>query len=177
MNRAKTVASTTLTWVFTAVAIALLAVMVIIPRLNGGHALTVLTGSMEPTHSPGDLVVTRGVDNPSQISTGDVLTFMPYANNPTLVTHRVISVNEDGTFTTRGDANGTDDAPIVFKQVVGEVMFGVPKLGYASDFVRSNLQLLIFPIGGALLVYGAYCLIRQARPKRTDTLTPQETTA
>lgn len=164
--RARSIATSTLNGVIVVLLLAVVSVLVIIPRANGGLALTVLSGSMEPVHSPGDMVITRAVDSPAEIAVGDVLTFMPYPQNPTLITHRVTAVNADGTFTTRGDANGTDDAPIRFKQVVGEVMFGVPLLGYASDAAKSHLHWLLYPLGGAMVAYGVLQLLSRCRPGR-----------
>src|SRR5690606_872464 len=43
--------------------LALAAAVAVVPRVMGGAALTVLTGSMEPTYAPGDMVVAVPQDN------------------------------------------------------------------------------------------------------------------
>ena len=85
--------------------------LAVVPRLMGGSALTVLTGSMEPRHtSPGDMVAVKAA-KASEIQVGDVVTFQPKSGDPMLITHRVITKQLGGTpegtlFVTQGDANG-----------------------------------------------------------------------
>ena len=50
---------TIVSWVLLLLMIGVLAVMVVIPRLTGSTAYTVLTGSMEPTMPPGTLIVVK----------------------------------------------------------------------------------------------------------------------
>lgn len=136
------------------VLVALAAITTIVPRLLGAVPLTVLSGSMEPVLSPGDLVVTQPVDA-DEIDIGDVVTFQPVSDDPTLVTHRVVGVQlgGDGTtgFITRGDANGTDDDPIVAEQVVGRVIYSVPLVGHLTGASWSPTAVTVGVIG--LLVY------------------------
>ena len=61
---------------------------------------------MEPTYSPGDVVVPVPQD---RYNVGDVVTFQPIPGDPTLITHRVTRVlygNDGPRYITRGDANG-----------------------------------------------------------------------
>ena len=108
----------------------------VVPRVLGGDSLTVLSGSMEPTFSPGDVVVVKGVTEAevcSDVSVGSIVTYFPEPNDPTLITHRVIGKTigtfEDGTscrLITQGDANTVVDEPISPAQVRGVFMYGVP---------------------------------------------------
>ena len=127
-----------------ALTVALLAVLAlaialaVVPRLMGGAALTVLTGSMEPTYSPGDMVVSVPQD---RYEIGDVVTYQPVSDDPTLITHRVVAVRElpgGVEYITRGDANGADDDPIVDGQVMGEVIYDVPYIGHLAAAVGEN---------------------------------------
>ena len=70
------------------------------------HFQTVLSNSMQPAFSAGDVVVTRAVPMES-VGVGDVIVFQP-PNRPDPVIHRVTSLRE-GVITTRGDANPVDD--------------------------------------------------------------------
>ncbi|MEO8470196.1 MAG: signal peptidase I [Chloroflexota bacterium] len=63
------------------------------------------SGSMAPTFAAGDLVVV--LPPPARIETGMVLVMTVGTEH---VTHRVVAVNGDGTFATRGDANTVNDA-------------------------------------------------------------------
>ncbi len=89
------------------------------------HVLVVKGASMTPTISAGDLVVLGRP--PAQIEPGMILT-MEVDNS--VVTHRVATVNADGSFTTKGDANSAgDDFSANAVRVVGQVLFRVPLVG------------------------------------------------
>ena len=143
----------------TVLLLAILAVAVavgVVPRVMGGQSLTVLTGSMQPTYSPGDVVVAVPQDN---YAIGDVVTFMPKPNDPTLVTHRIVGVQmgESGTeYVTQGDANGAKDEPIQDKQIVGEVMYHVPYVGHVSQLAGTHRTALVAIAGAVLIGYGIY---------------------
>lgn len=111
------------------------------PRLMGGGSLTILTGSMEPTISPGDLVVVLPYKDDSSPILGDIVTYHPNPDDPTLVTHRVekieIGVEGENEYITQGDANNTTDEPITKTQIVGKVRLIIPKLGYIPNFIQN----------------------------------------
>ncbi|MGD2102534.1 MAG: signal peptidase I [Acidimicrobiia bacterium] len=90
-----------------------------IPILFGWGSYVVVTGSMEPAISAGDVViVSPGYD--ANTVAGHVITFEDPTGSDDLLTHRVASVNEDGSLVTRGDANFTiDSAPVPPDAVVG----------------------------------------------------------
>jgi signal peptidase len=66
----------------------------------------VRTGSMEPTFGPRALVVVHK----NELVLGQPISF---AHNGDVITHRLVSVNADGTLVTRGDANETPDPWVV----------------------------------------------------------------
>ena len=138
----------------------------VVPRVMNGAALTVLTGSMEPTYEPGDIVVSVPQDS---YSIGDPVTFQPRSGDPMLITHRVVAVTdtpEGRTYVTRGDANGNDDEPIVDAQVMGKVIYSIPKLGYVQQAVGGNKGLLVAGIGFVLIAYAVYALVSAGIEKR-----------
>lgn len=146
----------------------------VVPRLAGGISLTVLTGSMQPTISPGDVVVVSGVaqtDVCSTVKVGQVITYTPDANKPDLITHRVVSKQvgtfEDGTscrLITQGDANSMADEPVSPGQVRGVLMYVVPKLGWVRQWMSEHSQMVM--IAGGLLFLG-YLVWGAARPTKT----------
>lgn len=155
--------------------IALVTALVVVPRLTGGTSLTVLTGSMEPTFSPGDVVVVFGVDAAdvcAEVSVGQIVTFMPNPGDPTLITHRVVGKTvgsfEDGTscrLITQGDANSAVDEPVSPEQVRGVFLYGVPKLGWVRQWAGEHVQVLMV-VGAVLLVgYGVYASVRRPRTR------------
>ena len=94
-------------------------------RLLDLHMQTVLSGSMRPTVSPGDVVVTQPV-LVTDLRVGDVIAFYP-PGRTVPVLHRVTSLASEGgvvAVTTRGDANPVDDpwlasinGPTVYRMV------------------------------------------------------------
>lgn len=147
--------SQVLSWLALFIVLCLLAVMVVIPRLGGATAYTVLTGSMRPDFPPGRLVVVKPVPVEA-IEVGDVLTYQLESGEPGVVTHRVVSVasslSGERQFVLRGDANNTDDAPIVAEQVRGRLWYSLPWLGYLNSAISASQRtwLTWLAIGGLL---------------------------
>lgn len=155
-----------------AVAVLIIAVCAagfVVPRFINAVPLAVLTGSMEPTYSPGDLVISQKVDA-ADVEIGDVVTFQPESGDPTLVTHRVIAktVGADGaTVTTQGDANGAPDEPLVAEQIKGEVIYSVPYVGHLSAALDAGTKsLLAAGIGVVLIGYAIYTMSSTAAQRR-----------
>lgn len=89
------------------------------PMLMGGKLYQIETGSMEPTIKTGSYVIVRPVEEPK---VGQVVMF-DEAGSTVPIVHRVVAVNAGGkTLTTRGDANGADDASISRSQIKGMVV-------------------------------------------------------
>ncbi|MCA5895183.1 signal peptidase I [Isoptericola sp. NEAU-Y5] len=147
--------------------VVLAAAVAVVPRLLGAVPLTVLSGSMEPVFSPGDLVVTQRVD-PNEIQAGDLVTFQPVSDDPTLITHRVVGLQWDADgvtgFVTRGDANGADDDPIVADQVMGRVVYSVPLVGHVTNAGWGPAAATIGAV--CLLVYGVGTLVFPDRNRK-----------
>lgn len=150
--------------------LALAAAVSLVPRAIGAVPLTVLTGSMRPALEPGDVVVTRPVD-PADLAVGDVVTFQPVSGDPTLVTHRIVAVTREAgvvtSVTTRGDANGADDAPLLPEQVMGRLVYSVPFVGRITHGAlggSAGIAGLGAVAGIALIGYSAITLLR---PEKT----------
>lgn len=96
------------------------------------HSYLVQSGSMEPTIMTGDVIFVSAQESYMK---NDVITFKE--NDGRIVTHRIMDV-QSGAFTTKGDANRTEDNGSVSpKNVIGKVFFTVPKLGYLVSFSRT----------------------------------------
>jgi signal peptidase len=145
-------------WLLLGLAVAVAMAAVVVPRLAGATPYAVLTGSMAPTMPPGTLVVVKPVA-PADIEAGDVITFWPREHDPTVMTHRVVSVGFDSagrpSFVTRGDANAVSDpTPVRAPQVVGERWYSVPYVGYLTDLLSGQQRAFgILLLAGALLAY------------------------
>jgi signal peptidase len=126
--------------------------------LFGYRYYTVLTPSMEPAYSPGDVVIVK-LANADSINVGDVITFNPSSDSDAYLTHRVTEKLEDyeGTgvtcFRTKGDANDTEDSFLIdSSRVIGTVTGHVPKIGYVIRFVQLRWYFVI-PLAVMILVF------------------------
>ncbi|MFH2019763.1 MAG: signal peptidase I [bacterium] len=122
--------------------------------LNGYHSYLVLSGSMEPSILIGDVVV---VHKQSSYNVHDIVTFnSPEAGR--IVTHRIVQAEPSSPgqppFITRGDANRDDDeAQISDSDIIGKVVFTIPKIGFLISFSRSIpgfILLIIVPALGII---------------------------
>lgn len=134
-----------------------------VPRVFGYQVYVVSSGSMSPAFDTGSLLFVRAAAA-GQIETGDVITFSSAGSNE-LITHRVVQLNEDAglSFTTRGDANNTEDPnPVYPEQLIGRMHFSIPYLGYLLNFgqTRQGLVLLILLPGFLIIVYELYNIYR-----------------
>jgi signal peptidase I len=111
------------------VAVAGLVLLALAPRLVGFQGHVVVSGSMEPRLSPGDVVLTRPV-LPQDLQPGQVLLFPDPEGADRLVLHRLVSFDERGDLVTRGDANQSNDSTHVpASTVIGEAQLRVPYVG------------------------------------------------
>lgn len=129
-----------------------------IPQVAGAdQSYVVLSGSMEPEISPGDVILVEEVDA-SSIEEGDVITFVR-SDDARPTTHRVEEVSDrdgDPEFVTKGDANeNPDQEPVAASQVQGRIPsigghpFVIPLIGHVIQFAGTQLgfaTLVVLPI-------------------------------
>jgi signal peptidase len=109
---------------------------------------------MAPAFDAGSVVIVKPFPA-EEVAVGDVITYKDTEDNTTLVTHRVaaISPENDLAFTTRGDANNSDDhTPVPAANLVGKVQMAVPYAGYIVDFARTKQGLLAMVIVPGILI-------------------------
>lgn len=118
------------------------------PELFGWSQALVLTGSMEPAISAGDLIL---IHRENGYRVGDIIT---YAEGEASVTHRIVEETEEG-YRTRGDANhGRDQEPVARDQVYGKVAAVIPGVGKIALFFRGNRGRLLLAVFAAGLIWG-----------------------
>ena len=148
------------------------------PSLLGVTPLVVLSGSMSGTQEghieTGDFVFVRSVA-PETLEEGDVIAFL---SGGVTVTHRITAIDtaEDGSllFTTKGDANDTEDTDAVTaEQLVGIYQGRIPKVGDFALFLQRPLGMLLF-IGVPLLSFILYDIFRRQRNARFEKEKAQE---
>ena len=133
--------------------VVLCAVFLMGSRLLGFRVFNVLSGSMEPTYSTGDLIYVKTVKDKSTIEVGDPITFI-LNENLVVATHRVVEVDtEKQVFYTKGDANNTvDSSPVHYNNVIGVPQFSIPYLGYVAEFIQNPPGMYFVLAGGVALI-------------------------
>jgi signal peptidase len=97
------------------------------------------SGSMIPVFYPGDVVIVAKAPATS-VRLGDIIEYRNVKEKINIV-HRVIEIHGDpgqaDYFITKGDNNSAPDVdPVTPEQVIGKVVFTVPKVGYVSIAVK-----------------------------------------
>lgn len=104
--------------------------------------IAVLTYSMEPTFTRGDAVIVQ------KLSSGDILKLkkgdvIQYKKDNIVVIHRIMEAyykNGETIFILKGDNNkSADNEPVYSEQILGKVMFSIPKIGYPSVWLNEFL--------------------------------------
>lgn len=115
-----------------------------IPAVFGWKPFIVLSGSMEDTIMPGDLILTKEIDT-LELKKGDVISFR--TNKYTVITHRIIDIVEDEgerKYYTKGDNNDTADSNIVCNnQIEGIYRYRIPKLGNIAIYLQKPIGIII----------------------------------
>ena len=107
--------------------------------LFGYSIFNVVTGSMSGTIEINDYVIVKQTDD---VQINDIVTF---TSSGELITHRLVQIS-GGNYITRGDANTADDYSISKKDIVGKVVFVIPKAGIWKNVISEP------PVLGAIFV-------------------------
>lgn len=149
------------------VAAAALILAVALPLALGDRPHTVLTGSMEPTISAGDVVIDARI-SPLDARVGDVVTFRDSEDRSKLITHRVKRIRHGGShlwFTTQGDANNTTEHwRIAANGELGRVVYAIPWIGHAAVLTHTPWGLFLLVVV-PLLLLAVDELVRIWRPR------------
>lgn len=141
----------------------------VLPALVGWDSFTVISGSMEPSIRPGDVLVTAPVDDGTRIQQGWVVTYVnpdqPDPRRPNhVVSHRVLEARADGSITTRGDSNPTPDRRTITRSdVVGMGRLLVPRASLPLYWWRTRE---LVPLATWLVASVAALVIVAAEPPR-----------
>lgn len=143
------------TWILVLILV-IAAVLLAGVRLIGLRPLTVLSGSMEPEFSAGDLIYVRSVDY-RDLKEGDIITFM--LSEDVIATHRIVGVVPDENdpavirYRTKGDANDSEDGTMVhYKNVVGTPVYSLPQMGYVANYIQTPPGSYIAMSGAAVIM-------------------------
>ena len=122
-------------------------------EIIGYRSYTVLSGSMEPKFYPGDIVITKH-KNKTDIKINDIVTYRD--NDGVIITHRIIEEIPEG-YITKGDNNNVEDVDILTKEnIIGEVKFSIPKIGYVMNFLSNPMVIAAEMIILAVFIFFYY---------------------
>jgi len=128
----------------------------------------ILSESMKPAINIGDVVGLNRDLQSTEILVGDIIAFRQ-PDVPVPITHRVVEIVKTDTgpgFKTKGDASEDRDAwTVTMDQVLGKVIFSIPKLGYITRLVkhRYGYNLLVVLPGVLLIILEAKDLLNAKR--------------
>lgn len=124
-----------------ALALSLLLFLGVLPRLGLYRPVTVLSGSMRPTFSPGDMVI----DTPEpvrDVRVGQVISYQVPVGIHQVETHRIVRILSGGAHPvvqTQGDANNHVDpwTARLGGATAWRMRAVIPHLGYVVNFLRA----------------------------------------
>ena len=120
------------------------------PRLLGYEVNVVLSNSMEPVYSTGELLLVKPA-KADEIN--DIISFKGSGVSGNVITHRVIKIDQEKqVFITKGDANSSQDSnPVAFSRLNGIVKINIPYIGYIYGMIQSMIVKII--LAGLVLIY------------------------
>jgi signal peptidase len=139
-------------WMGFAVALLLLGFGLLGLRLAGFQFISIRGHSMEPTFSPGALLIARSAQ-PATVKAGDIIAFADMAGEPHIV-HRVIALRRGRTpvATTMGDNNPVADPyPVVLRGAVPRIIWSVPQVGWWFTPGVGRLLMMVSTLLAALV--------------------------
>lgn len=127
------------------------------------------SASMSPQYQVDTLVIVQPVEA-DEIELGDVITYV-FNENGILVTHRVIDIDtQSRTFKTKGDANNSEDPmPVFWDNLVGKVVFAIPRLGKPLRYLTDpqNRYIVVGAIAIIFVVSLGWDVVKRRKKKHT----------
>ena len=120
-----------------------LSLMAVVPMVVPGlTSASITSGSMMPLIRIGDVVVAS--DHGGAPIALETIVVYEDPRKGDLVTHRVVEVNADGSYTTKGDMNGTVDRdPIPAENIRGEARWIIPYVGQPRVWVAQGNWVMV----------------------------------
>jgi signal peptidase len=162
--RRLTPALSILCWFYLSVVAFLFAWVIVVWAAVGWKPMVVTTGSMQPAINPGDIVLSAPPEDDTPLDVGTVITFEDPNRPGELITHRIETVNPDGSYTTRGDANSSADSyEVEPEELTGVGRLLVPAVGLPRVWMDEGRMLILggWVVASVLAVWGAVHRPRQ----------------
>ena len=136
----------------------------VVPRVLGVQPYAIVSGSMEPAYPTGSLVYAQPVAG-EDLQVGDVAAFW---RDEDVIIHRVDSIDIAGEeFVAKGDLR-----PVLFRDVLGRVVFSVPGVGYFLMALGSVTGKLL--LGWVVLMGAALCVLGSVLSNLANRQTPEK---
>jgi len=127
------------------------------PSVFGYSMYYVVTGSMEPEISSGDIIIAEKA-RPENLEIGDIVTYQGISGqiNGKIITHKIIDIREiDGEmrFITKGTANDIEDQPVAADQIISKMTVKLPFVGKIFSVINTRigfLLIIILPLAALL---------------------------
>ncbi|MBQ7407946.1 MAG: signal peptidase I [Clostridia bacterium] len=118
----------------------------VLPMPFGIGVGVVMSGSMEPVISTGDLIIVQKQDS---YAVNQIVVFQ---QNGILVVHQILSI-DGNTVVTQGTANDSPDEPMDISRIKGRVIAHASNIGSVVKWIKSPIgTLLVLAIAGYLLI-------------------------
>lgn len=137
----------------------IIAILIIIVRalvlkkldVFGYRFYMIMSGSMEPTISLNDIVITKELDEKPK--KGDIIAFQ----DTTIVTiHRIVEIyseNGEELYETKGDNNNTVDSDKVkLTEIKGKVVYTIKDAGKVVSFIKSYFIIFVYIIAILIII-------------------------
>lgn len=112
-----------------------------VPSFFNMDIYIVVSESMAPKINVNDIIIVKKGFTSEQYKPGNVITYV--RDDGELITHRIEEITKSGvlrSYITKGDNNEeVDDFPVMYDQIVGKVVYVMPKLGSAVKLLKNKL--------------------------------------
>ena len=113
------------------------------PLIVISDSMTIDKANDTGAFNKGDLIFVKKVD-PATLKVGDVITYISNDKEKSIITHRIVSIYEDGTFETKGDYSpGYDRDPVKYDQVVGIYTGRIARAGDLALFFQKPAGVIV----------------------------------
>lgn len=118
---------------------------------KGYYMFTIVSNSMTPDYTVGDIIITKNVDT-SSLNIGDDITYAGEKGDlkGLTITHRLIKKEESDNkeyFVTKGIANQIEDPKIEASNIYGKVIYKVKSLSFISHLMQNMVIYYVIFIG------------------------------
>ena len=120
--------------------------------------VAVESNSMKPIFQKGDILVLQGVSS-EELEVGDIIVFSS-TNQDVPIVHRIVEINPDNTFQTKGDANAKQlsfEKRIEPSQIHGKEVLIIPYLGWIkigiTEYIIPNTVWVILGLISVSFIY------------------------